>query len=283
MQPRWSPDGQRIAYWTSDASGRRDVLTVSSAGGKETVVPVTSDAPLDWSPAWSPDSRWLYFSSDRSGTMTLWRVRIESGSGRPIGEPQMIAAPAPAAGWIAVSGNGRNLIFEAMTHSSALRTARYDAASSQLVVADAPILDGALLVRSASPSPDGSLVAFTTSGHEDLYVMRSDGSDIRQLTNDDARDRGPAWTPDGRITFYSARSGSYQMWSIRPDGSEATQHTNLAQAVFANFPIVSPDGKRVAASAVDTGAWISDLTEAVITKVDLLPPLPDGGPFWPQS
>ncbi|MDP9190125.1 MAG: serine/threonine-protein kinase [Acidobacteriota bacterium] len=283
MQPRWSPDGQRIAYWTSDASGRRDVYTVSAAGGEETIVAVTSDAPLDWSPAWSPDSRWLYFSSDRSGTMTLWRVRIDSKTGRLKGEPQMIAAPAPAAGWIAVSGDGRNLVFEAITHSSTVRTARFDAASSQLLASDTPILDGAMLVRSASPSPDGSLVAFTTHGHEELYVMRSDGSDIRQLTNDDARDRGPAWTPDGRITFYSARAGSYQMWSIRPDGSGATQHTNLPNKVFPNFPIVSPDGKRVAASAVDRGAWISDLTDSIITKVDLLPPLPDGGAFWPQS
>jgi WD40 repeat protein len=151
------------------------------------------------------------------------------------------------------------------------------------VTADHPILEGALLVRSASPSPDGSLVAFTTQGHEELYVMRSDGNDIRQLTNDDARDRGPAWTPDGRITFYSARVGSYQMWSIRTDGSDVTQHTNLPQEVFPNFPIVSPDGKRVAASAVDRGAWIRDLTASIITKVDLLPPLPDGGSFWPQS
>jgi eukaryotic-like serine/threonine-protein kinase len=283
MQPRWSPDGQRIAYWATNASGQRDVFTVSSAGGKETVVAVTSDAPLDWSPAWSPDSRWLYFSSDRSGTMTLWRVRIDSKSGRLKGEPQMIAAPAPAAGWIAVSGDGRHLVFEAVTHSSSVRTARFDATSSQLLAADSPILDGALLVRSASPSPDGSLVAFTTHGHEELYVMRSDGSDIRQLTNDDARDRGPAWTPDGRITFYSARAGSYQMWSIRPDGSGATQHTNLEEEFFPNFPVVSPDGKRVTASAADTGAWISDLTDSIITKVALLPRLPDGGPFWAQS
>jgi hypothetical protein len=39
----------------------------------------------------------------------------------------------------------------------------------------------------------------------------------------------------------------------------------------------------VAASAVDTGGWINDLTDSLITKVNLLPPLPDGGPFWPQS
>lgn len=215
--------------------------------------------------------------------MTLWRVRIDSGNGKLEGEPQMIAAPAPAAGWIAVSGDGRNLIFEAMADSSTLRTARFDAASSQLVAANAPVLDGALLIRSAAPSADGSLVAFTTHGKEELYVMRRDGSDIRQLTNDDVRDRGPAWTPDGKITFYSGRTGSYQMWSIRPDGSDATQHTDLDERFFPNFPVVSPDGKRVAAAPPETGGWIQELTTATITRVDVLPRLPDGGPFWPQS
>ena len=283
MQPRWSPDGKRIAYWATNASGQRDVFTVSSAGGKATIVPVTNDAPLDWSPAWSPDSRWLYFASDRNGTMTLWRVAIDSESGKVKGEPEMIAAPAPNAGWIAVSGDGRNVIFETMAHSSTVRMARFDPASSQFVAGDSPILDGTLLVRSAAPSPDGSLVAFTSQGKEELYVMRSDGSDIRQLTDDNVRDRGPAWTPDGRITFYSARAGSYQMWSIRPDGSEVKQHTNLPQEFFPNFPIVSPDGKRVAASAADSGGWINDLTASIITKVNLFPRLPDGGPFWPQS
>jgi serine/threonine protein kinase/Tol biopolymer transport system component len=283
MQPRWSPDGHRIAFWASNEAGQRDVFTVSSTGGKETIVPVTADAPIDWSPAWSPDARWLYFSSDRSGTMTLWRVRIDSRNGQLQEEPQMIAAPAPDAGWVGVSGDGRILTFEAMTHASTVNTARFDAASAQLVVGETPVLQGAMIVRTASASPDGALVAFTTSGHEELYVMRSDGTDLRQLTNDNVRDRGPAWTSDGRITFYSARTGSYQLWSIRTDGSEATQHTNLDQKFFPNFPIVSPDGKWVAASSVDTGAWIHAWGTALITKVDLLPRLPNGSPFWPQS
>lgn len=283
MQPRWSPDGKRIAFWETSASGQRDIATVSSSGGKQTIVRVTSDTALDWSPTWSPDSRWLYFSSDRHGTMTLWRVRIDSESGRLEGEPQMIGAPAPDAGWIAVSADGRNLVFEALTESSTVRTARFDAASSQLLVAEKPILDGALVVRSAAPSPDGSLIAFTTTGQEELFVMRIDGTDIRQLTNDEVRDRGAAWTPDGRITFYSGRTGSYQMWSIRPDGSEATQHTNVENQLYPNFPIVSPDGKRLMSSAAERGAWIGDLTQSMITKVDLLPQLPNDRSFWPQS
>ena len=84
MQPAWSPDGSRIAYWgVRGRTGQRDIWTVaadgSDAGGGG--VPVTEDTALDWSPTWSPDGRYLYFSSTRGGTMNLWRVRIDQRSG----------------------------------------------------------------------------------------------------------------------------------------------------------------------------------------------------------
>ena len=55
--------------------------------------------------------------------------------------------------------------------------------------------------------------------------MRLDGTERRQLTDDVFKDRRPRWTSDGeRILFYSDRSGSYEAWSIRPDGSETRRN-----------------------------------------------------------
>jgi len=274
MQPRWSPDGRRIAFWANDRAGRRDIYTVAATGTKESVVRVTSDAALDWSPAWSPDNQWLYFSSDRNGTSTPWRIRIDSEDGTTRGEPQMIAAPGPATGWISVAADGRRIIFETITYTNSLRTARFDAAKSTFTLAEKPILDGSLLIRAAASSPDGSMVAFTTEGREDLFVMRSDGTDIRQLTNDDARDRGATWTPDGqRIGFYSARSGMYQIWTVRPDGSDLAQVSNVPEKYLPNFPLFSPDGKKVVSVALEAGWWLADLAKLPITSVESLPQL----------
>jgi serine/threonine protein kinase len=64
VQPSWSPHGHRIAYW-SVPKGSRDIWTVSAGGGDP--VPITNDVAVDWSPAWSRDGRFLYFSSDRGG------------------------------------------------------------------------------------------------------------------------------------------------------------------------------------------------------------------------
>ncbi len=275
MQPHWSPHGQRIACWANDNAGRRDIYTVAATGNKETVVKVTSDAALDWSPVWSPDGRWLYFSSDRSGTTTLWRVAIDEASGKTRGTPQLISAPAPFAGNLSLSSDGRRLVFQTLNRSNALHRARLDLKTERITIDPTPILDGSLLIRASVSSPDGTMIAFTTEGHEDVFVMRSDGSDIRQLTNDDFRDRGVTWTHDGgRIAFYSSRSGTYQVWTIHPDGSDLTQVTKLPNSVLPNFPAYSPDDKKLAAVSTREASYIGDATRLPITTVDVLPPIP---------
>jgi hypothetical protein len=91
-------------------------------------------------------------------------------------------------------------------------------------------------------SPDGSLFACTNSGsvQEDLWVVGLDGSNPRYLTEDPAKDRGAHWSFDGRrVYFYSDRNGSYEIWSIRPDGSDLTQHTDFPGRSII-YPVLSP-------------------------------------------
>ncbi len=58
----------RIAYWSYESrmTITRDIWTVPANGGEPT--PVTEDAHVDWNPVWSPDGKYLYFSSDRGGS-----------------------------------------------------------------------------------------------------------------------------------------------------------------------------------------------------------------------
>ena len=83
-------------------------------------------------------------------------------------------------------------------------------------------------------SPDGRSIAFTTSAQdEDVFVARSDGSEVRQLTNDAARDRHPAWSPDGKtIYFYSNRAGGYQVWNIREERTGDTDREGFRVEVM---------------------------------------------------
>jgi TolB protein len=80
---------------------------------------------------------------------------------------------------------------------------------------------------------------------EDIYVIRPDGSSLRQLTDDVYFDRGGSWSPDGeKIAFYSNRSGSSEVWTVRTDGSELRQVTDLPDR-STGLPAWSPDGHRM--------------------------------------
>jgi hypothetical protein len=75
--PRWSPDGGLIAVVRWRPGGYRDVVVLDSAG--RTVREVTADRAVDDAPAWSPDGRFLVFSSDRTGITNLYAWEVETG------------------------------------------------------------------------------------------------------------------------------------------------------------------------------------------------------------
>jgi Tol biopolymer transport system component len=81
---------------------------------------------------------------------------------------------------------------------------------------------------------------------------------LRELTSDRARDQTPYWSPDGsRILFSSNRSGKYEAWTIRPDGSDLTRITNLPEPVRLAF--WAPDGRRIGFRYGSHGTVLLDL------------------------
>ena len=229
VQPRWSPHGHRIAYWANPVSlGRRqrDIYTIPAAGGE--AVAVTSDAALDWNPVWSPDGMYLYFSSNRGGTLNLWRVPIDEQSGRTLGQPEAITTPSPYVAHLSFSADGRRLVYASIVATSNIQKAAFDPATGTAKNEPTWVTRGSKLWGSAWLSPDGEWLAFSSiREQEDIYISRPDGSSLRQLTNDVANDRAPRWSPDGRrIAFYSTRSGINQGWVIGRDGSGLQQITD---------------------------------------------------------
>ena len=125
-------------------------------------------------------------------------------------------------------------------------------------------------------SPDGKWVAFSNIGtQEDLFLARADGSELRQLTNDPEKDRGPSWSRDGKlIYFYSHRGQRYEVWSVRADGSGLQQvsHTNGTSLWF---PRIMSDGKTLYEFNSSGTSLLPLNPDGIATRVEPLPPMPD--------
>lgn len=268
VQPHWSPHGYRIAYWAQQA-GQRDIFTVrADAGASEKPVPVTSDPPLDWNPVWSPDGKYLYFSSNRGGSMNLWRVPIDEPSGKVLGPLEPVTTPSPYSGHINISRDGRRLVYVQQAISHNIESIAFDPSTERVTGERVAVTKGS----AADLSPDGKSLVFCTFGQqqEDIFVIGVDGKGLRQLTDDPYRDRLPRWSPDGkRIAFFSNRSGKYEIWTIAADGSGLQQLT-ASPSDSVRCPVWSPDGARLAFSdrtnsfIIDTGKpWKEQLPQAL--------------------
>jgi len=67
----WSPDGKTLAY-CAKRNENYDIYTIPAEGGKETRL--TQAESLEDGPDYSPDGRYIYFNSERSGAMRIWRM-----------------------------------------------------------------------------------------------------------------------------------------------------------------------------------------------------------------
>lgn len=245
----WSPHNRRIAYTHRLGNPTQSAIwTIPVSGG--TPKPVTTERATNWNPVWSPDGGHLYFSSDRRGSMNLWRVPIDEASGETRGEPEAITTPAPYLAHPSLSADGKHVAFTSALVTANIQRLTLDP-SGAIKGEPAWVTTGSLHWSDPNPSPDGNWVAMYSlvqpEGH--VYLMHPDGTGMRQLTSDSAIDRMPRWSPDGYwIACFSNRSGRLELWKIRPDGSELQQITEGGAAYIA----WAPDGSRIATvSGVD--------------------------------
>ncbi len=238
----WSPHDKQIAFARRAGFRSIEIWTVPAGGGPP--VQVTEAVANEWTPAWSPDGAYLYYASDRSGSMNLWRVRIDESSGKVLGAPQAVPTPAPSLAHPTISSDGRKIMYASAFVTANVEKLALDPSSATVKGEPSPVTTGTRRWSSPDPSPDGSRVAFYSHVRPegDLYITRADGSDLQQITSDESVDRLPRWSPDGQwLGFFSARRGRFDLWKIRPDGSELQQLTD------GGGPFVwSPDGGRVA-------------------------------------
>ena len=102
-------------------------------------------------------------------------------------------------------------------------------------------------------SPDGKYIAFRSdaTGHEEIYVMKADGSNMQQITNLQANLFYPAWSPDSKhIVFDSDKQGAMGIYVVERSGANLQ---NLSQNQPDSSASWSPDGKKLVFMSSDGG------------------------------
>jgi TolB protein len=208
-QPAFSPDGSRIAFHSWDP-GSRGLVTqdISRANGI-----IVANFIEDQLPTWTADGEEIVLLTRRSGDRKSNLVKVgsrqERTEGKVIGEGE----------YPTIGANGR-LIFKGWeTTGFGLRAATDN-------LADLQSITDSNQDTAPAPAPNGEQVAFMSerSGNWDVYLINLDGSNLRRLTDDEARDGLPTWSPDGNaIAFVSDRGGVWAIWVMTPDGLGMSQ------------------------------------------------------------
>jgi len=276
LQPSWSPHGHRIAFWGVGGTGERNIWTIDpdAKEPEKTLVQITHDTSINWNPVWSADGRYLYFGSNRDGTMNLWRIAMNEKTGEPTGAPESLALPASFTGDFAVSHDGQ-MVFASVTRLERLLALPFDPQTCKVGEART-LFGGTDHIASFAPSLDGKSMAFAAGmTQENLFRANMDGTRLRQLTSDSARSRGITWSADDTtIYFFSNREGTYQIWSVRADGSGLTritdQHDSRGGSLYVTD--VSPDGRTLGAQTDPQFGALVHLDRPPGQRVEVLDP-----------
>ena len=260
-EPFWSPDSKQIVLISSRHGGMKvHVMGASSVSHGSDMRQLTTGDAEDDAPAWSPDGKKIAFVSIRDGVSQIFVMNADGTDARQLtkGNAENIHPT-----W---SPDSAKILFNTTHFSGATAADGRDVPSDNKVIGEqidkkmelATIRpDGTDLERIttsggftyASYSPDGmSILHRRVQGAlSQIFIMKADGSNDRNISGEGNIDGWPAWSNDGKRVVFSRRANDrFQLFVMNRDGTGVRQLTD-APSEFVN-PRWSPDGTRILCS-----------------------------------
>lgn len=241
-EPSLSPDRKEIAF----VSGG-DIWTVGAEGG--TAQLLVSHPATESKPNFSPDGKWLAFSSNRTGNGDIYLLELGSGNLRRLtfdDGGETLDAWSRDGAWIYFSSNARDIAgMNDIYHVSASGGTPMQVSSDRYTTEfqSTPLADGSFIFAARGNSA-GQWWRKGRSHLDESELWLKSGEQYTQLTQRGAKQMWPMATADGsRIYFMSDRSGAQNIWTL-PRGGQAKQLTNFndGRVLWANL---SYDGREI--------------------------------------
>ena len=262
----------QLAALTGDAYRVQRLRTEGSDDYEQTftekgnMMTFTAKYTDDYSPAISPDGKWLAFASNRLQNAELYLMDINTRTLRQLTHTDELDEYMPV-----FSPDGKSLAFVTERTRGGMmlppvQASGSDPSSAAIYLMDIdgrnqrPLIDVEGAHRAPVFSPDGQRIAFesraptqengSTPGSVDnndtleIYIVQTDGTHKIRLTHNDVDDGHPTWAPDGkRIAFTSMVADVYQIFVVGAAGGPAKQLTFSEASHYQ--PTFSQNGKRI--------------------------------------
>jgi len=192
---------------------------------------------IDFSPTWSPDGKYLAFTSisPADSSVKLNALSLHDGQKKLISG---FSGLNTAAAW---SADGQNLAF-VLTKDGNPEIYVQNRQGTLTRLTKNWSID-----TEPTWSPDGKWIAFVSdrAGSPQIYIMDEKGGNVRRLTYEGNYNTSPAWSPRGdKIVYTSLNNGDIDLCLISPDGSGNRFMTRGAGRN--ESPSWSPDGRLIA-------------------------------------